>query len=155
VSKYLVIAMLFAMTASAQTYKVQMPPDPADPGVTPRWVLLVGEWETSPYCVSGSPCPAETDWSIEHYAFQDKEAVREWMSRNTYWSQRRHIIGLWELHPDRMIPVKTWRTERTVPREKIIEEHEEETFHYSIGDDEFEVEVDPVLSGTILLRLDE
>ena len=152
-SKYLVIAMLFAATASAQTY--QLDPVPADPGVTPRWVLLVGEWSRSPFCVYGSPCPSDPAWSIEYYEFQSKQAVGEWMSRNTYWSPRRHIIGLWELHPDRMIPVKTWRTERTVPREKIIEEHEEETFHYSIGDDEFEVEVDPVLSGTILLRLDE
>jgi len=107
-----------------------------------RYVLLISHWQegSGGWCMGFDCTPSnERTWVLETHTFGYLEEVGEYLAGN-YWYADREIVGLWGLDEAAKIPVSTWETTKTIPKEKVIEERKETTRHFKVGDEEYKRE---------------
>jgi len=119
-----------------------LPEMPNEPGPTPKLLLVVGHWEqNSSVCFSTNPIECSESgpvWRVEYMEFDSIADVGEYII-DRYWPdwQGREILGLWELTESNRIPIKHHQTTKTIEKHIEVEEYEQTTDHYQVGEEEF------------------
>lgn len=127
--------LLWSTTGGAQlSFEI---PLPSDPGPTPKYVLMYGQWSVS-QIYFGQAEPNKPFWNVEVKTFDSLDEVG-WYLLGYHYNQGL-LLGLWRLPYGDQISVEQWETTRDVPREVTVENYTEKTQHVKVGDEEFKGE---------------